>query len=212
MIGDTVTALLSRLEGASGMRDEIERVRIELNRLQGIGGKPVPQFGALLNDQELVAAAASFDFTNIPQTYKHLMLMGNLRGNTAATSVDNYLRINNVSSANYYDERVGAIAASPSAAENIGATVAFAGRSAAATATANLTGKVFILIPDYQETVRMPGGIYLNFYQIALTSGNVVIIAGGFTLNVAGAINRITLTPSAGNWDIGSRLTLYGLG
>jgi len=212
MIGDTVTALLSRLEGASGMRDEIERVRIELNRLQGIGGKPVPQFGALLNDQELVAAAANFDFTNIPQTYKHLLGIANLRGDTAATTVGQHLRLNNVSSANYYDERVAATAATPGAGENLAATFAYLGATAAATATANLTGKVFILIPDYQETVRMPGGIYLSFYQIALTSGNVAIVAGGFTLNVAGAINRITLTPSAGNWDIGSRLTLYGLG
>lgn len=212
MIGDTVSALLAKIEGAATYREEIERVRLELNRLTALSEITTFSDMALLADEEKAVAGANFDFSGIPQGYKHLRLIGNLRGDTAAATVNALLRLNNVSTANYYSQYVAGNATTASAAESLGATSATLVNVSAGTATADTMGKLIVDIPDYTEATRMPGGMYQIYRTTTIVSAGVAIVSGGFFLNVAGAVTRITLTPAAGNWDTGSRLSLYGIG
>lgn len=211
MIGDTVSALLSKIEGAATHREEIERVRLELNRLAAASA-PLPGVVALLADEKKAAAGANFDFDGIPQNYKHLLITGNLRGDTAATNTDALLRLNGVSSANYFNQHITAFATTVTGAESVGATSATTGNVSAATSTANVFGKWFCLIPDYTEGTNKPGGVFLVESMRGTASAQIGIYVGSFVLNVAGAVTKITLTPAAGNWDAGSRLSLYGIG
>lgn len=212
MIGDTVSALLSKIEGAASWREDIERVRLELNRLTAISEKTTYSDMALITDEEKASAGANFDFSGIPQGYKHLLMIGNLRGDTAASNINGLLRLNGVASANYYSQYMYGAGTTLSAAEQLATTSATLVNVPAALATANLMGKLIVHIPDYREAVRMPGGTYQIFRAVAVSSTSVVILSGGFLLNVAGAVTQITLTPAAGNWDTGSRLSLYGIG
>ena len=85
MIGDTVMALLSKLEGASGMRDEIERVRIELNRLQGL--VPLERERLVLVEEKTASASATLDFV-LPRIYRrHIFIVNNLKPATDAAEL-----------------------------------------------------------------------------------------------------------------------------
>lgn len=196
--------LIAQIRDLQKRVDAVERRAAAIPGLGGLGF-------ALLADDELAAAQASFDFDGISQAYKHLRLVGNLRGDTAATNVNGLLRFNNVSSANYYDQNVRATGATVAGSENLGQTSAIVAFCPAGTATANVFGKFVLEIPDYTESTGRPGGTGASFRIVGLTTGSLLIASHGFFLNVAGAVTRITLTPAAGNWAAGSRLSLYGL-
>lgn len=163
-------------------------------------------------DTELSIATASFDFTSIPQTHKHLLLVTNLRGDTAANTVAPNLRFNNDSTANYHSNVMQANGAGTAVGQTIAGTSASLGSVNAGTAPASTAAKFFVFIPDYIDVTFRPGGVVLSDFQVALSANNVYVLIGAFTLNIAGAVSRITLLPAAGNWDIGSRATLYGIG
>ena len=203
------------LKGGVNVLSQVEdierRLAIVEKRAAGIPGVASLVL-TLLSDTKLTAATASFDIVSINQSYKHLLLIGNLRGDTASTNAVNQFRFNGITSANYYSQYHAGAAATASAGESIGATSAVTGLCTANTAPANMMGKLMILIPDYTEPTRLPGGLFWIHAAIATTTGNVLVRSGGFSLNVAGAVTQITLFPSAGNYNTDSRLTLYGIG
>lgn len=170
----------------------------------------------LIEDKLLSGAAASFDFTGIPATYKHLQLVLYIRSNKAAQNYDGaLLTFNNDSAANYdftysgFHHNLVYLTG-----EGIGATnipVAFG--LPAATSTANYFADVIIDIPNYAQTVGYKIVSSINDYINDIGSthfGRYMTL--GFWRSTA-AINRITIpTQYAAQWIIGSRATLYGRG
>lgn len=163
-------------------------------------------------DTTLSAAAATIDFSSIPSHYAHLMFIAYLRGDTAATQINVDLRFNNDSSALYDSSvftvrdpsTVGTLAA-------VGATALTCAHAPAASAPANAFTPVQILIPHYtnaanHKTVDSRFGMRLSTLVTGQYAG-----AGQGTWTAVAAVNRVTLLPSAGNFAIGSRVTLYGL-
>lgn len=162
-----------------------------------------------IDEQTLAASAASIDFQNIPATYKHLVLMGDLRGDTAAATVNVWVRLNGDSGANYDYEALAVDGASVSRYAADAAAQFLVGNAMASTGRANRFSGLRIEVPDYANTTR----------EKSLLSHSVSIQPGGArSMNSFGgqwrstvAINRLTFLPSVGNFVAGSRLTLYAL-
>ncbi|HSE44722.1 MAG TPA: hypothetical protein VLA89_05270 [Gemmatimonadales bacterium] len=165
-------------------------------------------------DDQVLGAAGTFDFTSIPQTYRHLRIEYQARGSDAAAAVAIGMRFNNDSGNTYYSQLVSFANTVVASSESLGTNFGRCGVVAAAGAgSANLAGAGTIEIPNYAS-----GSWYQNFkahnvYGISGGSGDTVeYVTGGWWENVA-AITQITLIPSAGStFAIGSRATLFGLG
>jgi len=177
---------------------------ISLSPAGGVGVQTVSGTGmALIADQLLVAPAASISFTNIPQTFKHLMLYMSGRSDRAAVPLAQISGTFNGDGAAHYTFNgfnAGAVA---------GGTAFEAGLLTAATATASWADSNKLWIFDYAST---------TFFKTFL--GEEMSVDG--TNNTGGstrgnwqstaAITSIGLTfAGASNAIAGSRFTLYGL-
>lgn len=165
----------------------------------------------MLADTTLGVAAASIDFTSIPATFAHLLLVLIGRGDAVLTEVDVLLRFNGDSGANYDDQGVGNNAATTAFAfQDSAATAIKIGSITAASSTASTPGAIRAEIPQYAGAV---------FHKVAVavdgrfddTAGTYRVAARAGRWRSAVAANRVTLLPASGNFIIGTRATLYGL-
>lgn len=163
-------------------------------------------------DSTLVGSAASIDFTGIPTTYAHLMIVVYARGDTAASSTNLLARLNNDSAANYDNQFLSSQAAVSTASESLAATALTCGAIPAATAGANLFGQAEILVAHYagaanNKSTRTVWGMKIGTASTNLNVGDNT----GFWRSSA-AINRVTLFPAAGNFVAGTRVSIYVMG
>lgn len=162
----------------------------------------------LLYDNLLSGTAASFDITSISASYKHLKLVFYLRGTNAADGTEGTIRFNNDSGSNYDSQRNVSFGSSTAG----GGTDAGTGFALFAVPQANSAASSFaggeLIIPNYAATTghKSVSGFSFAYYSSARNTADF----GGRWRSTA-AINQITVLPPAGNWDIGSRVTLYGL-
>lgn len=165
---------------------------------------------ALLYQTELTVAAASIDIQNIAQNYKHLELRIYARGDTAATNTPILLRFNNDSGGNYDRQSLAGVAASASASEVFAQTSINLGSMPAASAAANLFGQIDVSINNYSGTTGNKALRANLARQDGYSAGLLVSqqVMGGWRSNAP--ITRITVLPSAGNFDVGSYFGLYG--
>lgn len=166
---------------------------------------------AQLYDNTAGVAIASWDVSNISQSYNHLMMVVNARSDTGATDTVVAVRLNNDSSASYDYQNGLVFASSFNASETFGATYLRCGSCPAATANASRFSNNNIIIPNYTGT----NGFKIvttdcSFYYGTGTGTMIRSIHGGFWPGAI-AITRVTVFPSAGNFVAGSRLTIYGL-
>ena len=158
----------------------------------------------------LTAAAASFDFTGIPATFAHLMVIGYLRGANAAGLITILQRFNNDSAANYDWQNLGGSGAAASGFESFATTGGF-DTAPAATAPANLFATVRLVIPHYANTANNKA--IVRSREAKTGTSSLSLAAGpsaGFWRSNA-AINRVTILPAAGNWAAGSAATILAL-
>jgi hypothetical protein len=164
-------------------------------------------FMRMLADTTLGGSAASIDFTSIPSTFAHLMLVAYLRGDAVAAFVNALVRFNNDSGANYLYEQLNGSGATPGSSTASGQTAAMASQvAAAASAGAGLFTPIVAWIPGYASTVQTK-----NLLALSLYAGTPLLQLTGSNWSNTAAINRLTLLPSSGSWITGSRFTLYGL-
>ena len=166
----------------------------------------------LLHEETLGADTASFDVTSISGNYKHLKLIFQLRGTTAAGTVALNMRFNNDSGANYYRERFD-VAAGSTASDADSGTTSFvdAASIAASTATANKATSGEILIPNYATTTFFKEYVLAMHTSSSNVDGGQLLRFSGGTWNSTAAITRVTIFPASDNLLAGSRLTIYGL-
>jgi hypothetical protein len=158
------------------------------------------------------SAAANIDFTSISGAYRHLMLEWQGRSDNAGTTLTNNMIFNNDSGSNYDWQRHTTTNTTDAAAVSAGGTSLRAGiLLGTGAAAANNPGWGVIHIPNYaasvfNKTFHSSGGAYTGTTAATFQSET----DSGVWRSTA-AITRITLTPSAGSWIIGSTFTLYGL-
>lgn len=160
---------------------------------------------AAIADTTLLAAAALIDIQNIPQTFAGLKASYEMRSDGAASPYALAMIFNNDSAAHYgyqYLRGQGAAVAAGSLTGSSGE----AGVILGSTALAQYAGHGEVLIPNYAAT---DGRLIRGWvaHSAAWDTNPFLDLVGGAWTNSA-AINRLTFFPGAGNFVIGSRLTL----
>jgi hypothetical protein len=167
-----------------------------------------------LADTLMGSDTATFDFTSISGSYKHLVVLISARSTESATNTWIKMTFNNDTGSNYDCLQAQMFSGSSSAGfnEDLAATsMAHMIYVAGDTAPAGYVGAATVHIPNYAAT---------TFDKMAYTNGAMILgtsstnirayTTAGFWRSTA-AITRITLTPTTGNFKTGSRATLYGL-
>ncbi len=178
---------------------------------------PVP--GVVINTQRTVVGSAvgSVSISNIPATFKHLLLVTEIRTDVAATFDNLLVRFNDDTTVtNYYMQYGFHSNTTWTSAEVLGAThgaVLCGSIAAGASAPANVFGIGIIYIPNYAASSVQRALTYQGGSRGGTGTGTMRAANGaGFWLNAAAAINKITLLPQAGtNIAANSAYTLYGL-
>jgi hypothetical protein len=152
--------------------------------------------------------AASVEFSNIPQGYKHLQIRGIVRYAGAAGNNPMYLTLNNDSGSNYSWHGVYGNGATASAGASINQSRIDIDRIAGANAASDIFGTFVIDILDYAntskfKTTRNLGGIDQN-------GSGFIFFESGSWRNTA-AVNTIKFVPPSDNFVQHSRFSLYGI-
>ncbi len=145
---------------------------------------------------------------NIPATYKHLKLI--VAGKTDQAG-DQFIscRINNDSTANYHNVLLTVATGSVVGSEAIGGTTwSVVG---ALPRSAGNHGNIEILLPNYAGGVLGVGFLSDSSVLSNNVSGQVKRYQASGGHGILTTINRIALTPTAGNFLIGTRFSLYGI-
>lgn len=168
---------------------------------------------ALIQRQVLGGAAATIDFQNIPQTFENLVLEVMGRGDNASGFIRAKLTINNDTGNNYDSQDVFGNVTTAGAAQGVAGAYVDYLLLAAASATANASGSFIVRIPSYARTTfrKMVHGKTVSPI-VADGSGVVDVLEVGAQWRSTAAINRLTLTASAGNFIAGTVASLYGEG
>jgi hypothetical protein len=165
----------------------------------------------LLFDTVLGGDTANFDVSSIPGTYKHLRLVLQGRGSDSSEQWDT-LRFNNDSGANYdrvvhQDDGSGFSRYDSLGATSIDNLITLPGSGAPSGAAC----ETIVDIPNYADTTFHKPVHALGTTRVNTGANNfrTNLVAGGW--RSTSAIDRVTLAPAAGNFKLGSRLTIYGL-
>ena len=153
-------------------------------------------------------ASGSFTFSTIPQTYKHLLLIGSIRSANAGTDEAGTMTVNGAVSADYYGIRsifqtVGYSGTGISAASNflLGSVTAATGGGTRVPLRIEFPNYTLASIPNWQGEMAYSGG------TIAASQGKYSFQGW---LNIAAAITTIAVSCASG-FNIGSTLSLYGV-
>ena len=159
----------------------------------------------------LGSPAANFDFTSIVGTYRNLKVFVQARSTTVATAQDFHLTLNADTGANYDIVLVNVVNTNVIGSNIIAGAQNYIGHMPAASAPANHAGLTEVTIFNYAGTT------FFKSYSTTSGSHDSASAAGanyrsgtGQWRNTA-AVTRVTLTPTANNFDTGSVATLYGL-
>jgi hypothetical protein len=158
----------------------------------------------LIESKTLGAAAASIEFTSIPQDGTDLVVLLNLRGNDASTVSDSLIQFNGDTGANYAWRRL------TGGGDFVGTDSGngfLSGSIPGATATSNTFGNATVYIPNYTSTVAKSGSVDGVSEHNAVRSYQV-IIACSWTGTVAITSLLIKLFSGA-NILSGSTASLY---
>ena len=165
-------------------------------------------------ETELSGSATTIDFSDIPQTYKHLKIIGSVRGDQAATTDTVRMRVNNNSTADDHAHQILlGIGATAAAAEGVtDQTSAEVAIVSGASATARYFGSFELTISDYTDANKAPIWISNNSLVIGVATSNLYVRQYTGVLDVAGAVTRLTFFPGGGsNLVEHSIISLYGI-
>jgi len=154
-------------------------------------------------------AINSVIFSNIPQNFNHLKIIGMARASDAANSITIFGRFNGDSGSNYITQYFVNNTNATSIGGASAQTSLYVFQAVAASGTANYACYFESSIPFYNNTL---------FYKALSTPGIAAAVTasyigmqGGTWANTA-AINSITLIDgSGGNFLVGSQFILYGI-
>lgn len=159
-------------------------------------------------DSTLGSPAATVDFTSLPATFAHLMVVIHARGDQAATQTSLNLRLNGDSGAHYdwFSEFTG------SAGSSSAASSGQIGFITAASSPSNRFSPYVLWVPHYAQANTIKAVQTLGFNMTAGGAANITPYANSFYwFDTPAAINELTFLPGSGNLVANSRFTVYGL-
>jgi hypothetical protein len=180
--------------------------------------RPIAQLyntAGLLVDTTLTTAAATVTFNNIPQNYRHLMLICELRSSAAGTSpIDSTVRLNNDSGLFYSGAHIDLPMGG-----SLGSVTAN-GQAQAATfmmpangVSANVGGSGLMWLLNYSNTNwRTKHWIAFSSATDFGSIGDMKLRWATYCPNSPAAVTRIDVTCGSGNFVANSYLALYGYG
>jgi hypothetical protein len=160
----------------------------------------------LIETKTLLSAAASIEFTSIPQTFTDLVIQFSGRTDRASNAVEVLkLEFNNSTTGYTYRELTG----NGAAPDTSGGTGYRSGYVTAATATANTFGNSTLYIPNYTSSSAKSYSVDGTMENNATTSFL------GIFANLWSETDAITSLKfvglNAGNFQIGTMVSLYGI-
>lgn len=165
----------------------------------------------LITSQVLGASAASISLASIPATFRHLLILWQLRGDQASTQ-NLLMQFNGDSAANYDCEVLQAQAGAAAGIENLGGSSFLrVGRVPGTGAPSGACAGGQIWIQNYSGTTFNKNFTSnMNSRETAVSGGTFFEAAGGQWRN-SSAITSVTIFPSAGNLLTGSVFSLIGV-
>lgn len=172
---------------------------------------PPPAAGITkLGEVAVAVAAPTIDLPNIPQGFRHLLLRVSGRSTEAAEQTAVSARFNVDAGANYDWQANQANGVNAFGYESLATTGILLGYVAGASAPAGAVGAAEAALHDYRGSLHKSCLAFTGFRGAAPSGSTAAINISGFWRNVA-AINRVTLVLAAGNFDVGTVASLYGL-
>lgn len=176
---------------------------------------PAATTAVVLSDTTLTAPSASFDFTSLSASYKHLLVLGTLRSDRIGSNDDDLgVRFNADTGSNYDGYAFQMQGTTPDVAgnENRAATSAIL---ANIVATDDLASDLFTVfefrVPHYAGAANNKIFNARCNLKIGTTTGKLNTFRGVGAWRANTAISRITLIPIHGtNFKTGSRVTVFG--
>lgn len=154
---------------------------------------------------------AAIDFTNIPQCFRHLRLMGQARGDVAGSNTTILIQINGDTGGNY-DEQLGQFqAATPAASENFAQTSVLLIHMAGSTAPANSATAFETIFQNYAGTTFRKTWVTQGVLDFGNSGNGRIVYHNNGVWRSTAAINAIHLVPASGNFVAGSTFSLYGV-
>jgi hypothetical protein len=161
----------------------------------------------LIETKTLGTAAASIEFTSIPQTFTDLVVLLSVRTNRASATEDGFLRFNGATT-NYSGRflfgngsSVSSVTSSTSQIENL--------VMPAATSTSNTFSNGLIYIPNYTAATAKSVSIDTVTENNATAAFHLIIDG---LWNDTSAITSLAITANqTGSMIIGSTISLYGI-
>ena len=165
-----------------------------------------------IDEKILAAAAATIDFSAIPQTFTHLEVRALLRSDQNAAYTDTGFRLNGDTGANYNTEALQAVATTPTAYNRINDTSGHTGQCSGASAPASNFSSTVIRLYGYRNTALFKAADVLTTMRFASASPAVTVFTIASFWSSLAAVNRLTLIlPPSWNFVIGSQAALYGI-
>ena len=169
--------------------------------------------GAGVSEIETIASTgieSAFDFVNIPSTFKHLEMHGNLLLSPGGAGV--VISFNgDTSVANYNREAFGRSAGAVAAAPAQGTALPVISVQGSGALSDEYNTQAFMRMSNYQGTTFFKTGLQKETSSPNNTVADLGITVEEFLWMDTNAINRITVTANAGVLKLGSNLTLYGI-
>jgi hypothetical protein len=169
-------------------------------------------------ETELGSAATTVDLTDIPGTFKDLLLVGRLRTDRSAVNDDVLLQLGSSSGIdstsgnyNWHQYRLGDSNVESAGFSTQTSITLTSSTAPAGTATAGAWAQLELTIFDYANVTynRQVQG-QISAYQVS--ANRRISVFHGQWLNTADAVARIRLLPGTGpNFVTGSKIRLYGL-
>jgi hypothetical protein len=159
----------------------------------------------LIKTKTLLSAAASIEFTSIPQDGTDLVALVSARGSDAVFSGRTIDLAINGSTAGFTTRR---LLGSGSTVSTASFSIGFAGSIPTSLTTANTFSNVVIHFTNYTSSVNK------SFSVDSVTENNATeafqVLFTGLWANTS-AINSISLAPNSGTFNSGTSFALYGI-
>jgi hypothetical protein len=159
----------------------------------------------LIESKTLGTAAASIEFTSIPQTFTDLFIVCSLRSSDSGS----YVNINlgfNANTSNFSARWLYGLGSGGTGTAN--SIVRYAGEVNTANDTANTFNNSSIYIPNYTGSTHK--SFSTDSVRETNASTNAMAISAGLWSDTS-AITSVQLDSSAGNYVAGSTISLYGI-
>lgn len=167
---------------------------------------------ALLSDTLVTSAGTTLiDITSIPAHWSNLLLVCYLRG-SSGTAPPVLCRFNGDTGNNYDWQNLQANGATVGASESLATSSILLASAPGASDGANLFNAVEAVIPHYANSANHKTVAANVAHKLGTASGNVYAQRTTGAWRSTAAITRITLSLGEGDFAIGSRVSLYGMG